>query len=129
MLRSLCRRGVRPRPTEGVRASSSVPPPPTSKDSTTHFGNATVETGEKKRLVGEVFHRVADKYDLMNDVMSGGVHRLWKDTFVGMAGNIVSQGAWGRPCWEFHPHYGGGWQERIPFFFFFFKLSSLNPYY
>ena len=96
MLRTLCRRGVRPRPSECVQASfSTVPPAPTSKESTTHFGNATVETGEKKRLVGEVFHRVADKYDLMNDVMSGGVHRLWKDTFVGMAGNVISQGAWG----------------------------------
>jgi ubiquinone/menaquinone biosynthesis methyltransferase len=39
---------------------------------------------KKVELVGEVFHRVADKYDLMNDVMSAGVHRWWKDEFVRM---------------------------------------------
>lgn len=35
-------------------------------------------------MVGEVFHRVAHKYDLMNDLMSGGIHRIWKDSFVRM---------------------------------------------
>jgi demethylmenaquinone methyltransferase/2-methoxy-6-polyprenyl-1,4-benzoquinol methylase len=33
-------------------------------------------------MVNDVFHRVADRYDLMNDLMSGGVHRLWKDAMV-----------------------------------------------
>ena len=37
---------------------------------------------EKQGLVNEVFHGVADRYDLMNDLMSGGVHRLWKDAMV-----------------------------------------------
>ena len=65
-----------------------------TQSTSTHFGESTVEVGEKKRMVGEVFHRVAENYDIMNDLMSGGVHRLWKDSFVSMAGNIVSQGAW-----------------------------------
>ena len=42
------------------------------------FGFRTVAEGEKQTLVNEVFHRVAERYDLMNDLMSGGLHRLWK---------------------------------------------------
>ncbi len=53
-------------------------------NSTTHFGFKQVPKEKKEELVGEVFHRVADKYDLMNDVMSAGVHRWWKDEFVRM---------------------------------------------
>lgn len=45
---------------------------------TTHFGYRDVPESEKANLVGEVFHSVADKYDLMNDFMSMGLHRLWK---------------------------------------------------
>ena len=41
----------------------------------THFGEKTVKTEEKQGLVNEVFSNVADKYDLMNDVMSLGIHR------------------------------------------------------
>jgi demethylmenaquinone methyltransferase/2-methoxy-6-polyprenyl-1,4-benzoquinol methylase len=48
------------------------------KDKTTHFGYRDVPESEKARLVGEVFHSVASKYDLMNDLMSFGIHRLWK---------------------------------------------------
>lgn len=44
----------------------------------THFGFEQVKAGEKAGKVAEVFHSVADKYDIMNDVMSLGVHRLWK---------------------------------------------------
>jgi len=44
----------------------------------THFGYQEVPVTEKANKVAEVFHSVADKYDLMNDLMSGGVHRLWK---------------------------------------------------
>jgi demethylmenaquinone methyltransferase/2-methoxy-6-polyprenyl-1,4-benzoquinol methylase len=47
-------------------------------ENTTHFGFKTVAESEKARKVGEVFHSVASRYDLMNDVMSGGLHRLWK---------------------------------------------------
>ena len=49
---------------------------------TTHFGERTVPLEEKQALVDKVFHDVADRYDLMNDLMSGGVHRLWKDAMV-----------------------------------------------
>ena len=49
---------------------------------TTHFGEKTVPLDEKQGLVNDVFHQVADRYDLMNDLMSGGVHRLWKDAMV-----------------------------------------------
>ena len=49
---------------------------------TTHFGDSTVALEDKQGLVNDVFHRVADRYDLMNDLMSGGVHRLWKDAMV-----------------------------------------------
>lgn len=47
-------------------------------DNTTHFGFREVPTGEKARHVAEVFHSVAGSYDLMNDLMSLGIHRLWK---------------------------------------------------
>jgi demethylmenaquinone methyltransferase/2-methoxy-6-polyprenyl-1,4-benzoquinol methylase len=46
------------------------------------FGYEDVDPGEKTRRVGEVFSGVAKKYDIMNDAMSGGMHRLWKDRFV-----------------------------------------------
>lgn len=46
--------------------------------STTHFGYKTVEANEKEQMVAGVFHSVAAKYDVMNDLMSFGIHRLWK---------------------------------------------------
>lgn len=49
-----------------------------SDQNTTHFGYKTVNTEEKQAKVAEVFHSVAAKYDIMNDLMSFGVHRLWK---------------------------------------------------
>lgn len=49
-----------------------------SEHDTTHFGFQQVPVGEKAHKVAEVFHSVAGKYDLMNDVMSMGIHRLWK---------------------------------------------------
>lgn len=48
------------------------------QDETTHFGFTTVAKEEKVAKVAEVFHSVAAKYDIMNDLMSGGVHRIWK---------------------------------------------------
>ncbi|WP_019676905.1 bifunctional demethylmenaquinone methyltransferase/2-methoxy-6-polyprenyl-1,4-benzoquinol methylase UbiE [Arsukibacterium perlucidum] len=48
------------------------------KHDTTHFGYKTVPAAEKVSLVANVFHSVAAKYDIMNDVMSLGIHRLWK---------------------------------------------------
>jgi demethylmenaquinone methyltransferase/2-methoxy-6-polyprenyl-1,4-benzoquinol methylase len=47
-----------------------------------NFGDELVAPEEKTRRVGEVFSSVARRYDLMNDLMSGGAHRLWKDRFV-----------------------------------------------
>ncbi len=52
----------------------------------THFGFKTVEETEKQQKVGEVFHSVASKYDLMNDVMSAGMHRGWKRFAVDISG-------------------------------------------
>ncbi len=49
---------------------------------TTHFGNRDVPEADKAGLVRGVFTSVAQKYDVMNDVMSGGVHRLWKDAMM-----------------------------------------------
>ena len=49
-----------------------------SKQTTTHFGFTDVPLENKQRLVADVFDSVAVKYDLMNDLMSAGVHRLWK---------------------------------------------------
>jgi demethylmenaquinone methyltransferase / 2-methoxy-6-polyprenyl-1,4-benzoquinol methylase len=52
------------------------------QDGTTHFGFQTVPEGDKAGMVHGVFTRVASKYDIMNDLMSGGVHRLWKDAMM-----------------------------------------------
>src|ERR1700728_2563284 len=48
------------------------------------FGFRRVTPGQKTGLVRDVFASVAGRYDLMNDLMSGGLHRLWKDRLVGM---------------------------------------------
>src|SRR5438128_11288428 len=47
-----------------------------------NFGDEVVTPEEKTRRVGAVFSSVARRYDVMNDLMSGGMHRLWKDRFV-----------------------------------------------
>jgi demethylmenaquinone methyltransferase/2-methoxy-6-polyprenyl-1,4-benzoquinol methylase len=49
---------------------------------TTHFGFRDVPLEDKQTLVNEVFHSVAQRYDLMNDLMSAGLHRLWKDIMI-----------------------------------------------
>ncbi len=53
-----------------------------SDEPTTHFGFQDVPEAEKAGMVHGVFSRVASKYDVMNDLMSGGVHRLWKDAMM-----------------------------------------------
>ena len=55
-------------------------------DKTTHFGYQTVDVEDKQKKVADVFHSVAAKYDLMNDVMSMGIHRLWKRFTIEMSG-------------------------------------------
>ncbi len=63
----------KPQPDEGERQSD---------DATTHFGFEEVPVTEKGAKVQALFGRVAERYDLMNDLMSGGIHRLWKDSMV-----------------------------------------------
>ena len=53
---------------------------------TTHFGYQTVSSDDKAQKVAEVFHSVASKYDIMNDLMSFGIHRLWKRFAINMSG-------------------------------------------
>jgi len=53
---------------------------------TTHFGYKTVDASDKVDRVGEVFHSVAKNYDVMNDLMSFGVHRMWKQFSVEQSG-------------------------------------------
>ena len=50
----------------------------TKESTTTHFGFQQVDKDQKAGLVGEVFTSVASRYDIMNDLMSAGIHRLWK---------------------------------------------------
>jgi len=80
-----CRSASRGAPFARRLSGAASPGPATS-----HFGFQTVDASKKKELVGDVFARVAEKYDLMNDVMSAGVHRLWKDEFVRMAGRVTA---------------------------------------
>ena len=55
-----------------------------SAPQSTHFGFETVPLAEKQAKVDDVFHKVAGRYDLMNDLMSAGLHRVWKDVLVSM---------------------------------------------
>ena len=57
-----------------------------NNEQTTHFGYQQVPVTEKSNKVADVFHSVADKYDLMNDLMSAGVHRLWKKYTIDTSG-------------------------------------------
>jgi demethylmenaquinone methyltransferase/2-methoxy-6-polyprenyl-1,4-benzoquinol methylase len=58
-----------------------------SDDKTTHFGYKTVAENEKAQKVAEVFHSVANRYDVMNDLMSAGLHRVWK-RFLQLKANV-----------------------------------------
>ena len=53
--------------------------------SKTHFGYQSVDEAEKAGKVAEVFHSVASKYDVMNDLMSFGLHRVWKKITIARA--------------------------------------------
>ena len=52
----------------------------------THFGYREVDRDAKAGMVADVFHSVASRYDLMNDLMSGGIHRLWKRFTIELSG-------------------------------------------
>lgn len=66
--------------------------------STTHFGYETVNTEEKQGKVAEVFHSVAAKYDVMNDLMSFGIHRLWKRFTMEFTGGALAIRYWISPA-------------------------------
>ena len=57
-----------------------------SEKDTTHFGYREVEKDAKAGMVADVFHSVAARYDLMNDLMSGGIHRIWKRFAIELSG-------------------------------------------
>jgi demethylmenaquinone methyltransferase/2-methoxy-6-polyprenyl-1,4-benzoquinol methylase len=65
--------------------------PMDKQNQTTHFGYHTVTTHEKEHKVAEVFHSVAKKYDVMNDLMSAGLHRLWKKFTLSQSGVRTGQ--------------------------------------
>lgn len=66
--------------------TGSTAQPTNPSGETTHFGYQTVRREDKQQKVAEVFHSVASKYDLMNDLMSFGIHRLWKRFAIGLSG-------------------------------------------
>ena len=57
-----------------------------SDKDTTHFGYKEVDTRAKAGMVADVFHSVASRYDLMNDLMSAGIHRVWKRFTIELSG-------------------------------------------
>ena len=57
----------------------------------THFGFKTVDEAQKAQKVAEVFHSVAHRYDVMNDLMSAGMHRLWKAFTIAQSGVLPGQ--------------------------------------
>lgn len=57
-----------------------------AEEKTTHFGYKTVKSEDKVGMVAGVFHSVAAKYDIMNDLMSGGIHRIWKRFTIEVSG-------------------------------------------
>lgn len=59
---------------------------PIDSENTTHFGYETVTVSEKANRVASVFHSVAQQYDVMNDLMSFGIHRFWKKTAIDFLG-------------------------------------------
>jgi 2-methoxy-6-polyprenyl-1,4-benzoquinol methylase len=67
-------------------SSTAIPPQEEQRSNfggtTTHFGYKIVHEQEKQKMVFDVFANVANKYDIMNDLMSGTMHRLWKDQFI-----------------------------------------------
>ncbi|KAH8925277.1 UbiE/COQ5 methyltransferase [Atractiella rhizophila] len=68
---------TQPNPFDPFRSTTT-----NAQESTTHFGFKSIPESLKEKLVGGVFSSVASSYDVMNDAMSLGIHRLWKDHFV-----------------------------------------------
>jgi demethylmenaquinone methyltransferase / 2-methoxy-6-polyprenyl-1,4-benzoquinol methylase len=74
-----------PRKSSAAGVVASIRIPIMSSENTTHFGFQEVPTGEKSQRVARVFDSVASRYDIMNDVMSGGLHRIWKAMTISQA--------------------------------------------
>ena len=70
------------RPAESSRPEAPSGGAAAGRDPTTHFGFSEIAAAEKGAQVRGLFQRVAGRYDLMNDLMSGGIHRLWKEALV-----------------------------------------------
>ena len=77
---------LEPLPAHALVEFTGFPHIPSAMDKTTHFGYKQVAESEKATKVAEVFHSVAAQYDVMNDLMSAGLHRLWKRFAVAQAG-------------------------------------------
>lgn len=77
---------VMPREPSKPAAEPGAPSAATGSSQTTHFGFTQVPVAEKQQRVREVFSSVASKYDVMNDLMSFGIHRLWKRFVIDLAG-------------------------------------------
>ncbi|KAA0570507.1 class I SAM-dependent methyltransferase [Azospirillum sp. Sh1] len=77
-------RAIFPAMSDHTPPSSADPQKPTSGSEGNWFGFTPVDPSAKSGLVRAVFDSVATNYDLMNDLMSGGIHRLWKDTLMEM---------------------------------------------
>jgi len=78
--------GLEPLPACALVEFMGFPLIPPAMDKTTHFGYKQVAESDKAAKVAEVFHSVAAQYDVMNDLMSAGLHRLWKRFAVAQAG-------------------------------------------
>lgn len=70
------------------RTQRSLSEQATNNENTTHFGFKTIPKDEKQQEVNSVFENVANSYDKMNDIMSMGIHRLWKDIFMRRLGPV-----------------------------------------
>ena len=65
----------------------------------TSYGFRQVDKGQKQPLVNDVFHKVAERYDIMNDLMSAGLHRVWKDAMIAMMATTIISSISVKPCW------------------------------
>ncbi|ALC48491.1 CG2453 [Drosophila busckii] len=81
-LLSLARHMIRRSATNAANTGRQTAGADAGAEQTTHFGYQTVKESEKEAKVHEVFEQVAKSYDLMNDAMSMGIHRVWKDVFI-----------------------------------------------
>lgn len=76
---------------DDTQTTMQVPASDYTSDATTHFGYQTVRMEDKEAKVAEVFTSVATKYDIMNDLMSFGIHRLWKRFAIKVSGVRAGQ--------------------------------------